>query len=579
MSTAVSTKTVELLQKLGYTVTETVKDDEFSFGSGFHVTHPENRKPVFLGDLVDRGPGATKILRLVMSIVETGKGFCVPGNHDMKLLKKLRGKEVKINHGFAETMEQMDREPESFHFAVRAFLDRLISHYVLDDGKLVVVHAGMKEHYQGRGSSRVRSFALYGETTGETDQFGLPIRLNWAADYRGKALVVYGHTPVHQVQWLNNTVNIDTGCVFGGDLTALRYPEKEIVQVPARKMYMEPAKPLEPEEGDRELSMQQQYDDLPDIGDLSEKMIVHTGLRNNVIVRPEQTAAALEVMSRFAIDPRWLIHLPPTMSPCETGKVEGFLEYPTEAFQYFKKEGVKEVICEEKHMGSRAIIVLCRSVEAAKERFGVLDGKSGVCYTRTGRAFFNDDDMEAHLMKRLQGVFEAAKFWDTFKTSWVCLDCELMPWSMKAQELLRQQYAAVGSASRAALPSVKDSLELAARRGLDVKRLLDETEERLKLAHRFTEAYRHYCWPVDCIDDLKLAPFHILATEGHVYTDKNHKWHMETIGKLYQHDPGILRHTRTRIVHLDDDKEIEEAVSWWLEMTGKGGEGHGGETV
>ena len=106
---------------------------------------------------------------------------------------------------------------------------------MLDRGKLVVAHAGLKQEMQGRGSGGVREFCLYGESTGETDEFGLPVRLDWAAEYRGPAMVVYGHTPVVEPRWLNNTVNIDTGCVFGGKLTALRYPEREFVSVPASR--------------------------------------------------------------------------------------------------------------------------------------------------------------------------------------------------------------------------------------------------------------------------------------------------------------------------------------------------------
>ena len=127
------------------------------------------------------------------------------------------------------------------------FLDGLVSHYVLDDGKLVVAHAGMKEEMQGRGSGKVRDFALYGETTGETDEFGLPVRYDWAAEYRGTAMVVYGHTPVPEPEWLNRTINIDTGCVFGGKLTALRYPERELVSRPGRaRPTAEPARPFLP---------------------------------------------------------------------------------------------------------------------------------------------------------------------------------------------------------------------------------------------------------------------------------------------------------------------------------------------
>ena len=165
----------------------------------------------------------------------------------MKLVRALRGRDVKRTYGLAETMEQLGQEPEPFRIEVAKFLDDLVSHLVFDDGKLVVAHAGLKESMHGRGSGSVREFALYGETTGETDEFGLPVRYNWASDYRGKALVVYGHTPVPEPLFLNNTVNIDTGCVFGGGLTALRYPEREIISVKAHRTYYEPARPFLPE--------------------------------------------------------------------------------------------------------------------------------------------------------------------------------------------------------------------------------------------------------------------------------------------------------------------------------------------
>src|SRR5262249_46383117 len=177
-----------------------------------------------------------------------GSALCVPGNHDMKLLRKLRGRDVKITHGLANSLAEIDALPEGvrgpFCNELAEFLDGLVSHYVFDDGKLVVAHAGMKEEMQGRGSGKVRDFALFGETTGETDEFGLPVRFNWAADYRGSALVVYGHTPVPKPEWLNRTVNIDTGCVFGGSLTALRYPELELISVATTRTSSEPLRPL-----------------------------------------------------------------------------------------------------------------------------------------------------------------------------------------------------------------------------------------------------------------------------------------------------------------------------------------------
>jgi diadenosine tetraphosphatase ApaH/serine/threonine PP2A family protein phosphatase len=201
---------------------------------------------VFVGDLVDRGPDSPGVLRLVMRMVECGQALCVRGNHDDKLLRKLRGREVTIGHGLALTLEQLDREPPGFIDRVVAFLDSLPTHYVLDGGKLAVAHAGIKEYLQGRVSDRVRSFCLYGETTGESDELGLPVRLNWASEYRGRAAVVYGHTPTAKPEWFNRTICIDTGCVFGGSLTALRFPGSELVSVPARREYAVPKRPLLP---------------------------------------------------------------------------------------------------------------------------------------------------------------------------------------------------------------------------------------------------------------------------------------------------------------------------------------------
>jgi protein phosphatase len=299
---------------------------------------------------------------------------------------------------------------------------------------------------QGRGSGEVRAFALYGETTGETDAYGLPVRHNWAAEYRGRAMVVYGHTPVLQPEWLNNTLCIDTGCVYGGSLTALRYPERVTVSVPAARMYCAPVRPLEPVSDGR--SAQHTHDEVLDMEDVTGKQMLHTRLVQSITVRAENAAAALEAMSRFAVAPQWLIYLPPTMSPSETTRVPSLLEHPTEALDYFAHAGVTRVVCEEKHMGSRAVVIVCRDAAAAARRFGVTDGATGICYTRTGRRFFEDRALEEGLLARVRAAMDASGLWQALDTDWVCLDCELMPWSAKAQELIRLQYAAVGSASQ-----------------------------------------------------------------------------------------------------------------------------------
>jgi protein phosphatase len=532
--------------------------------------HPEGRKAIFLGDLVDRGPKIPEVLKLVMKMTASGDALAVPGNHDTKLMRKLRGRDVQITHGLAESLKQLDEEPPELKDQVADFIDSLVSHYVLDDGRLVVAHAGLKEELQGRGSGKVRDFALYGETTGETDEFGLPVRYNWAAEYRGRATVVYGHTSVPEPEWLNNTVCIDTGCVFGGKLTALRYPEKEFVSVPALQTYYEPAKPFLPAEDQAPaLTAQQQYDDVLDLEDIYGKRIVSTRLHRTVTIREENSIAALEVMSRFASDPKWLIYLPPTMSPSETTREQGLLEHPAEAFAYYRQQGIARVICEEKHMGSRAVVVVCRDHDAARRRFGVVEETAGICYTRTGRRFFDDLAMERDFIAAIQKAIAAANFWEEFETDWFCVDCELMPWSAKAQELLRQQYAAVGAAARASLADVVNALERT--KVEDIDPLRTRHRERASAVEKYVDAYRRYCWPVRSLDDLKLAPFHLLASEGRVHTDRDHLWHMQTLQRLC--GSGLLMATSYLVVDVTDPASLEAGVQWWEELTGRGGEG------
>jgi protein phosphatase len=373
----------------------------------------------------------------------------------------------------------LETEPAEFRADVLAFLDDLVSHYVFDEGRLVVAHAGMKEEMQGRGSGKVREFALYGETTGETDEFGLPIR------YR----------------------------------------------------------------------------------------LITTRLNRTVTIREENAAAALEVMSRFAANPKWLIYLPPTMSPPETAKADGLLEHPAEAFGYYRRSGVPTIVVEQKHMGSRAIIIVCRNKDVARERFGILEDEEGICYTRTGRRFFEDAALERELLASLQAALERSGFWDRLETNWVCLDCELMPWSAKALELVRQQYAAVGAAGRIGLDAAVDALRDATARGIAAEGVLERQLARRDLVDRFVRAYRHYCWPVESLRDIRIAPFHVLATEGAVHADKDHVWHMDTIASVVSPEDGLLMTTPFQVVDLSDPAREAAATEWWTSLTESGGEG------
>ena len=372
-------------------------------------------------------------------------------------------------------------------------------------------------------------------------------------------MVVYGHTPVPKAEWINNTICLDTGVVFGGELTALRYPERELVSVPAEQQWYEPVRPLAPATEDRAASVLK-------IGDVAGTRWLETTHAGKVKIPEENAAAALEIMSRFAVDPRWLIYLPPTMSPVATSKVDGFLEHPAQAFEEYASWGVTRVVCEEKHMGSRAIAVIAKDADAAERRFGIGDGTTGVVYTRTGRPFFADT---TELVDRLRVAAEP--LFESLDTDWLALDCELLPWSAKAIDLIKAQYASVGAAARSVLPEALNVLEQAAARGLDVGDITARARRRLENAEAFRDAYAAYVHPTDGLDGVTLAPFQILAAEGRALAlTESHEWHLAELAKL---EGDLITPTRHRFVDLASQDERDAATQWWLDLTASGGEG------
>ena len=553
----------ELLARLGY---DLVRDGA---GRPVDAVPPAGRRAVFLGDLVDRGPDTPGVLRLVMGMVAADHALAVPGNHEHKLVRALDGRDVARTHGLGTTMAQLAQEDEAFVTAVREFCRSLVSHLTLDGGRLVVAHAGLKEAYQGRSSGRVRAFALYGDTTGESDEYGLPVRYPWAQDYRGSATVLYGHTPTPEPEWVNNTLCLDTGCVFGGRLSALRWPEREVVAVDAHQVWSEPVRPLRP-------PAPQRPDGVLVLSDVLGRRAITTTHGGVVTVAQEQAAGALEVMSRFALPPAHLLHLPPTMAPAPTSHREGWLEHPEEAFAAYAADGVEEVVCEEKHMGSRAVVLVRRDPHAPT---GSGDGRGtapgvgpGAVHTRTGRSFFGAD-LTAALLDRVRAAVGAAGLWERLGTDWLLVDAELLPWSAKAEGLVRERYAALGAAARAALPAALDVIGAAAARGTDVGALRTRTAARLGNAEAFTDAYRRYVAPTDGLDGVTLAPFAVLASAGTSHAGRDHAWHLGVADALVAVDPTLFTPTRRLVVHTGEKASTAEGTAWWEGLTADGGEG------
>ncbi|SDJ68413.1 polynucleotide kinase-phosphatase [Actinopolyspora mzabensis] len=567
-----------LLRELGYRLRHDAD------GNAVDAEHPAGRRAILLGDLVDRGPDSAGTLRLVMGMAESGNALVIIGNHEHKLVKALDGRKVRISESLRETLDQLDGLGADFRRRARDFCDGLTAHYVLDGGNLVVAHAGLPERYQGRASGRVRAFAMYGDTTGETDEWGLPVRYPWAKDYRGSATVLYGHTPVAEAEWVNNTMCLDTGCVFGGELTALRYPERQTVSVPAERTYSEPVRPMRVgdsaardgnERHDPAERTPRREPGTLDLGDVSGRRVVHTGHHGRVTIGAEQSAAALEVLSRFAIDPRLLLYLPPTMPPCSTVTEGELLEHPERAFAEYQHQGVRELVCQEKHMGSRAVVLLCRDDRTARERFGVdprPSGTPGTIHTRTGRAFF-DEATSAALLARIHAAVGRTGLWEELDTDWLLLDTELLPWNAKAAGLIDERYAGTATAAESTLRSTLRGLREAERRGVDVAALRARFETRYTDVERFRTAYRSYCHPVDGTEGVRLAPFRLLASEGRAYSETEQEWHLATADRLAAADPGVFRTTRRRTVDIDDAGSVTAATEWWEELTAEGGEG------
>lgn len=537
---------LELFGRLGYAV----RRDRA--GRAVDAEHPDGRRVVFVGDLVDRGPSSVGVLRLAVGMTASGHALAVPGNHEAKLIRALDGRDVQVSHGLERTLAELAEETPEFRTEVREWCRGLVSHLVLDDGKLVVAHAGLKEAYHGRASGRVRSFALYGDTTGETDEYGLPVRYPWAEEYRGRALVAYGHTPTPTLEWINNTLCLDTGCVFGGQLSALRYPEREIAQVDALAVHYEPVKPfptsVASQRGENELRLD----------DVVGRRSIETSTMGRVTITAENAAGALEVMSRFALHPRLVPYLPPTMSPVATSRRDGYLEHPDEAFATFADWGIGQVVCEEKHMGSRAVVYLTP------------DG--GSVYTRTGRAFF-DPELTANLLDRVRAAVTKAGIDTELGTDWLLLDTELLPWSVKSDGLLRGQYAPVGAAALMALPPAVEALVAAQARGVEVGPLLQRTEARLANGRAYDAAWQRYVWPTNGLDGVQIAPFQVLAAAGASFVARDHLWHLAIADRLVAADPGLFRTTRRLVVDTTDPTSRAAGADWWEDLTGTGGEG------
>lgn len=551
---------VELLVKLGYEENR----------EGLYV-HPEGRKFVSVGDIMSRGPESLRSMLFFQKHVEAGVAWMVDSNHGWKIARWLGGRPVELSHGdekveqefLAYEAEAGSSQAELLKEQLAQFLLAAPSHYVFKKNGvpvLVCTHAGIKDEWIGKQSPAISDFCRYGDTAG-FDEKGKPVRKDWTIAHRSSTLIVWGHDPKPKPLVINQTINIDQGAVFGGELTAYRYPERTFESVKAAQDYSGASdNPLVEWERNRL--------NPPNIGKFLNGYTVTTEEVGEVWIHPDTVKPAIDAVSHSTLPLEQLAYIPPTMSPTpKPSALEGFLEHPREAIDYYRSNGVDKMVAEKKHMGSRAILLLFKDEEAAEKQTGIR--AFGVIYTRTGRRFF-DETAEHEVVSRLQTELHRIGYFEKYETDWVLLDAEIMPWNLKARELISSQYAHVAENAVADRTLLKAKLEAGLERISGLQDWLDEYSSKLENARTFTEVFQKYCWDVESVGAIQIAPFHVLAHSDRTFFDKSHEWHME-MNQMLASESELFVETEWKVI--TDEASEQEVIDWWLAVTEDGHEG------
>lgn len=551
---------IELLMKLGYAENE----------NGFYE-HPEGRKFVSVGDVMSRGPASLETMLFFLKHVKNGRALMIDSNHGWKIARWLDGRQVVLSHGDERVEEEFLKYEEregtdkanELKRQLKEFLLEAPSHYVFKKNgvpTLVCAHAGIRDAFIGKQSEAVSDFCRYGDTGG-FDEKGKPVRNDWTVGHGNRLLIVWGHDPKPKPLLINNTINIDQGVVFGGELTAYRYPEREFMSIKAKGDYSGAAdNPLAEWEKNRL--------NPPNIGKFINGYSVLTDSLGEVKIPQELVKPAIDAVSHYTIPIEQLVYIPPTMSP--TPKPSGlpeYLEHPKEAIDYYRSNGITTLIAEKKHMGSRGILFLFKDKVAAAKHTGI--ESLGCIYTRTGKRFF-ESEAEAEMLLQLNEELTRIHYFEEHQTDWVLLDAEIMPWNLKAKELISSQYAHVAENAVLDRSLLKEKLSAALPGNSELQAWLDEYEEKLENAIDFQKVFQKYCWDIDSSKPIQIAPFHVLAHSNETFFDKPHTWHMEMNRQLASQSDLFVE---TEFKVITDQASEDEVIRWWQEITEDGHEG------
>ncbi|MDI2588380.1 polynucleotide kinase-phosphatase [Psychrobacillus sp. NEAU-3TGS] len=531
--------------------------------------HPEGRKFMSVGDIMSRGPESLKTMQFFQRHVEQGLAYMTDSNHGWKIARWLDGRNVELKHGdekVAQEFEQYEKEHgsskvEELKETLKKFLLKAPSHYVLEKNGVktaVCTHAGIKDEYIGKQSTTIQDFCRYGDTE-EINTDGKPIRKDWYVHHKGSLTIVWGHDPKPQPLRINNTINIDQGVAFGGRLTAMRYPEQQFVSVKALKDYSGTSdNPLKKWEIERLIP--------PNIEKFINGYSVQTEQLGEVKIHGNIAKSAIDTVSHYTVPIEQLLYIPPTMSPTPSvSALLDYLEHPKEAIEYYRNHGVETMVAEKKHMGSRAVLLLFKNQAVAKKEIGFeIDG---VIYTRTGRRFF-DRLTEQEVVRKLTEELTHKRYFEKYQTDYVLLDAEIMPWNLKAKELISSQYAHVSE--NALLDRKKIVEKLKSANDINVENWIREYDEKLNNAEIFKEVFQKYCWDIEETEAIQIAPFHVMAHSEETFFHKPHTWHME-MNKEFAKDSSLFVTTEFKII--SDSNSEKEVIAWWEEMTKEGHEG------
>jgi hypothetical protein len=565
---------LDLIEKAGYVVCD----------DGIY-RHPSGRKLVYLNDETGKGcePDdrveygkypSIAMANMMMKQVKAGEAYAVDSNHNYKLWRFLEGRNVIMQNG-DELVEQefINFEKEygkektlQLKSELLDFLKNLPSHLIIQDNginRAVVVHAGIKEEMIGKKSNEIRDYCRFGPKNDESENIEeIPNRIDWTKEYNGAPLIIWGHDPRPEPRIINNTINLDQGGYCGHKLTLMRYPDMEFVHVNVNKSYVE-------DEKNAIMKFYNNRFEIPSINSYINGINLEIDGKE-INCHHKDVAYALDLVSTRTVSLEELFYVAPTMSPTpKVSKLDNFLEHPNEAFEYFIENDIKKVVAQKKHMGSRALITLFKNEEIGKKYIN--KNKKGFILSRNNIRFFNIEQ-EKQYVDRLVEDLTKHNFFEKYDTDLLILDCEILPWNLKANSLITNQYGLVSNTSRYVRNHKLEILKELFNQGKVSKEDVEKQINLLENSKKFHDVFSFYCWNIEDINNVKIAPFHILSFSKESNFNRNHEWHMG-ISKELSMMSSLFIETPYMIINLDNEQEKNSCIKWWKEITEDGHEG------